>query len=133
MEIESFVERGPTAEVVVRGVVTLEELAGMYRRVFAECSRRQIGAVLVDLSGAEGTLEATERATLVEMLSRELDRGVVLASVLNGSQFLPTRLGQLMAQNRGFRVREFTDREEASAWILSTLAPPPPDTGDDLL
>jgi hypothetical protein len=127
VQIEKFLNHGRFAEFVLGGSMTLYGLKDLLRQVFAECGRLGIGGAVVDVAGVSGTLTASDRAELVGSLSDELPRGIAVAMVLNDDQFLPTRLGELMAQNRGFRTREFRQREEAVAWLAAALAPPPPE------
>lgn len=127
MKFERIEERERLVEFTLSGIIELRAFMDALVVAHDRCVSSGRWGALFDLRGATGTLMADERARMVAELSPAWNRKVVLAVVLTEEQFLPTRFGQLAAQNRGVRTREFTEREPALAWLASVLADPPHD------
>jgi hypothetical protein len=62
---------------------------------------------------------------IARMLPNDLVHGIVLAVVVHEAQHLDERPGQLAAQNRGIRAREFTSIDAAEAWLGAVLRDAP--------
>lgn len=133
MNFGRIVERELYVEFVLSGEINLTGLTAALKAAHDECGKRSRNGALVDLRHAAGTLTAAERSQLVEALAPGWNRALVIAIVLSNEQFLPTRFGQLAAQNRGLRTREFRTSEEAAAWLVSAFVAPPPDESFDLV
>jgi len=133
MKFDRIDERERLVEFTLSGEIEFHGFIDALRSAHERCVSSERWGALFDVRGASGTLTAEERARLVAALAPEWNRKVVLAMVLGGEQFLPTRFGQLAAQNRGVRTVEFKERETALAWLTTVLADEPHDERLDSL
>jgi hypothetical protein len=133
MQFDRIDERDRLVEFTLSGEIELEGLMDALRVVHQRCVTSGRWGALLDVRGASGTLTAEERMRLITELLPEWNRKVVLAMLLGEQQFLPSRFGQLAAQNRGVRTREFTEREPALAWLATVVADEPHDERLDTL
>jgi hypothetical protein len=96
---------------------SLEISLGYWKRLFAECERNGIRKLLVEENLSEG-LTAAETFTLCTELPKLATAPVRVAFVDrcadhdNLNQF-----GEMVASNRGLRVRVFPNIEEAERWL----------------
>lgn len=81
--------------------------------------------LLADLRNVQGRLTATEQIFLGELVAQNLPHLDRMASVVPESEI--TRNSESAAQELGMKLRVFTSRDEAVAWLLAPafLAPPP--------
>jgi len=93
--------------------------------VLKQCRTQRSRGALLDFSETTSTLTALERMDIARMLPNDLAHGVVLAVVVHQAQHLAERPGQLAAQNRGIRAREFTSIDAAAAWLSAVLRDAP--------
>ncbi|MFA6955481.1 MAG: hypothetical protein WC538_06370 [Thermoanaerobaculia bacterium] len=133
MQFDRIDERDRLVEFTLSGEIDLQGLMVALRIAQERCVTSGRWGALFDIRGASGTLTAEERMQLITALLPEWNRKVVLAMLLGDEQFLPSRFGQLAAQNRGVRTREFKEREPALAWLATVLADEPHDERLDSL
>lgn len=76
--------------------------------------------LLADLRNVEGRLTATEQIFLGELVAQNLPHLDRMASVVPENEI--TRNSEKAAQQLGMKLRVFTSRDEAVAWLLSPPA-----------
>jgi len=133
MQFDRIDERERLVEFTLSGEIELRGFIDAVRVAHERCVSSGRWGALFDVRGASGTLTAEERMRLITEVVPGWNRKVVLAVVLADEQFLPSRFGQLAAQNRGVRTVEFKDRETALAWLETVLADEPHDPRLDSL
>jgi hypothetical protein len=77
---------------------------------------RKPRSVLVDLRGIPGPITFMDRFRMGELAGQYLS-GCTLATLLDEQQHDPTRIGLLVARNRGADIEFFTNEAEAYAWM----------------
>lgn len=77
--------------------------------------------LLADLRNVEGRLTAPEQIFLGELVAQNLPHLDRMASVVPENEI--TRNSEKAAQQLGMKLRVFTSRDEAVAWLLSPVAP----------
>lgn len=121
MEISNIENRGTYAEFRVVGAVDLPGMIEALANVNAHCQRQGLKGALVNLTEASGTLDGLDRFKLAHAALEVWNRDTCLSVLLDAAQTEPGPIGQLVAQNRGFRVRVFTKRESAIGWIETAV------------
>ncbi len=121
MQLASITPRRWHAEFRFEGPIEFQATLTAFADVLAHCQAHELRGALVDFRATEGTLTALERMEIARMMAPEWTRGIILAVVVNLAQHLDERPGQLAAQNRGIRVREFTSAEAANDWLTAVL------------
>lgn len=121
MNLDSITPRGRYAELSYSGAIDRAATEGAFAEALQHCLSRGLRAALLDFSATTGTLSALDRMDIARRLAPEWQRGILLAVVVSRAQHLDERPGQLAAQNRGIRAREFLDRQAAVAWLTACL------------
>ena len=110
------------AEFRVTGHIDFGGLKQTLERVHEHCSDEGLKGAFVDLTSTTGTLDGMERFELAHALLPNWNREICLSIVIPAERAEPGQYGQLVAQNRGYRVRVFTQREPALGWIESAVS-----------
>jgi len=121
MNLASVEDRGGFAEFRYSGSLDLAEIARASLSVLVHCQSEGLKGALIDLRETEGTLDPLERIDFARSIAPEWNRDILLAFVLHPSQHVPSRPGELAAQNRGMRTRTFLDHQMATAWLLANV------------
>jgi len=111
-EREGYLEAvlGPTA----RAAYVFRQL----EEIFEVCVARKPARLFVDFSPVSGTFSTLERYEL-GMIGARLAPYVGRVAVLLLPEVIdPEKFGAQVARNRGLHVDNFTDRDEALAWLL---------------
>ena len=103
---------GPTA---MKSFVELVETMG--RETLFWSDRK----LLVDLRDVEGALSPTEQVFLGELVAQDLPHLERIASVVPPDRI--TRNSETAAQGLGMRLRVFTAKDEAIAWLTAQASP----------
>lgn len=109
-----------TVRVLGRGLI--ERKAETFQALAAAIKTRSPQATLVDLRAVSGPITFMDRYLVGEQTGRFLS-GLTVAALMTEEQADPERIGQKVAQNRGARVKVFTDPAEAEAWLKKYAAP----------
>jgi len=125
MQLTHTIRRDQYAEFRYTGDVDFASVIDAFAGVLKHCRTERIRGALLDFSETTSTLTALERMDVARMLPGDLAHGIVLAVVVHQSQHLDERPGQLAAQNRGIRAREFTSIDAAEAWLGAVLRDAP--------
>jgi len=121
MELISTTPRDRYVEFRYTGDVDFASVIDAFGAVLRHCRTGRIHGALLDFSATTSTLTALERMDIARMLPHDLAHGIVLAVVVHPTQHLDERPGQLAAQNRGIRAREFTEMGAAVDWLGAVL------------
>ncbi len=72
--------------------------------------------VLIDTLSIKTALNTSKRYTFATVVSHHL-RGLTIAIVMHPPLFEPERFGEMVANNLGLQLREFTTFDEAYTWL----------------
>lgn len=125
MQLTDTILHAQYIEFRYAGDVDFASVIDAFAGVLKHCQSHRIRGALLDYSGTTSTLTALERMDIARLLPNDLAHGLVLAVVVHHAQHLDDRPGQLAAQNRGIRAREFTSLDAAEAWLVAVLRDPP--------
>jgi hypothetical protein len=123
--------------VEATGTFSLAEAKRKFLEVLGAVERHKVGKVLFDgrgLKGNPGTIErfcygAFAARGAAEYAVRNRCASPEFAYVLQVPVLDPDRFGEVVAVNRGLRVRTFDNLDDACGWLGITAADPP-DSGD---
>jgi len=125
MQLTGTIQHDLYIEFRYTGDVDFASVIDAFAGVLKQCRTQRSRGALLDFSETTSTLTALERMDIARMLPNDLAHGVVLAVVVHQAQHLAERPGQLAAQNRGIRAREFTSIDAAAAWLSAVLRDAP--------
>ena len=103
-----------------RGMYSFEEGCLLIRGVLAEADQRGATKVLVDGLQMGGSPTMVERYALSEFLAREMvELGISPRLAFLGKEPLvdPNRFGEIVARNRGVRMKTVEEMEDAVRWL----------------
>lgn len=101
---------------------SLELSKEYWLKVLSECSKRRYKKLLIE-EDLDGILTSTETYELAVWLSKQNFNNTLVAFVdLHTDHFDSNQLGEIIATNRGFRVRLFANTNEAVRWLSSITA-----------
>jgi hypothetical protein len=111
--------------VTATGKFSLAEAKRTFLAVVKTVEEHRVGKVLFDGRGLKGKPETIERFYYGAFAAREVGQYAVrnrcpspeFAYVLHVPVLDPYRLGEMVAVNRGMRVKVFGDLEGARAWL----------------
>ena len=106
--------------VTVAGTRNLQTILAMSKDILMACVEKKVKKVLVDVRALKGRLSITNTYHLAdEQFPKMRDRSVITHNAIvdlkefkNSYKFL-----ELVAQNRGYMLRIFSDPEQAMAWL----------------
>jgi hypothetical protein len=100
----------------------MKEIWPQFEWIGEFCKRANKNKLLLDLTGAPGSIHFAERV-LLEVQSQDfiLYKIFKVAVVSRPEQLDRNKFGETVARNRGVNVRVFTTVEDAEKWLL--LAP----------
>jgi hypothetical protein len=125
MQLTGTIQHDLYVEFRYTGDVDFASVIDAFAGVLKHCRAQRCRGALLDFSGTTSTLTALERMDIARMLPNDLAHGIVLAVVVHQAQHLEERPGQLAAQNRGIRAREFTSIDAAATWLSAVLRDTP--------
>jgi hypothetical protein len=105
------------------GEFNFEDACSMIQEVLAESGQRGATKVLVDCLQMGGSPTMVERYTLSEFLAREIVelKGFPRLAFLGKEPLVdPNRFGELVATNRGVRMKTVEQMEDALNWLGDT-------------
>ena len=105
---------------IARGARTREAVASIAEEIVAKCTSQQVSRVLVDVRNLEGRLSITDSFMLfIHEFPQLRKQGVVKKAAIVDQKSNQERLHffETIARNRGFKIRTFTDAEEAACWL----------------
>ncbi len=120
MTLQVEIEEKP-AYFVARysGSGTLSEACQSFEAIAERCRSASKRRALLDISGAQLTASFADRVDVGMRAFVFAQHGIRLTMACAPEQVDPGRIGELVAQNRGVRVRVFTSLPEAEAWLLA--------------
>lgn len=102
---------------VIGGKDSLELSKEYWSKVLSECSKRRCQKLLIE-EDLEGVLSSTEIYELAVWLSKQNFKNTFVAFVdVHADHFDSNQLGEIIATNRGFRVKLFANAGEAVKWL----------------
>jgi hypothetical protein len=115
---------GPVFYVSLHGTVNGPEVESTYRALLGACLRGGCTDMLVDALAADGDLSMLERFDFGKSVAEHnaaaegvLGEAVRVAIVADPPLAHPTRFGELVALNRGARVKVANGVDEAFRWF----------------
>ena len=119
--------------VEATGQFSLAEAKRKFLEVLGAVERQKVGKVLFDGRGLKGNPGAIERFYYGAFAARGATEYAVrnryaspeFAYVLQVPVLDPNRFGEVVATNRGMRVRTFDNLDAACGWLGVALANPP--------
>jgi hypothetical protein len=103
------------------GIRTRQSVAAVTKMVFEKAVELGFPKVLVEVTNLEGTLSVLDSYSLVVDVFRSIRwRGITKAAVVDadGSR-IQMAFSEIVARNRGYNYRIFTDKEQAIKWLLA--------------
>ena len=107
-------------QLAVSGAATMKNFVDLVGTMGQETVLWSDRRVLVDLREVEGELTPTEQIFLGELVAQDLPHLERVASVVPAERI--TRNSETAAQDLGMKLRVFTSKDDAVAWLTS--APP---------
>lgn len=98
---------------------SLDMSKDFWLRILAEGEKRRYKKILIE-ENIEGNLTASEIYDFSVWLSKQkVDNVLVAFTDVHTEHLESNQFGELIATNRGFRVRVFATRDEAIKWLES--------------
>jgi hypothetical protein len=86
------------------------------------CIERNLKLLLVDIRGLQDYQPTTTERYQIGMHGASISRGLdKVAALGTPQQITPDQFASVVAQNRGLRIRGFTDPAQAVQWLLETV------------
>ena len=98
---------------------TAEDIWGRFEFLVEQCKLTKHNKLLVDGRGAQMTLSGLDAFFLGEKSQIFIKNRIKAVGVGRPERADLHRFSELVAQNRGFRLRVFTDVQAAEVWLLS--------------
>ncbi|HSI55106.1 MAG TPA: STAS/SEC14 domain-containing protein [Ramlibacter sp.] len=106
-------------QVAVAGPAAMKSFVELVETMGQETLFWSDRRVLVDLRDVEGALNPTEQVFLGELVAQDLPHLERIASVVPADRI--TRNSETAAQDLGMRLRVFTSKDEAIAWLTAEV------------
>ena len=96
---------------------SVEDAVTYGEKIIEACAECQCNKILVDESRMTGVLDKIGQYELVRRLAMNAPHDLKIALVVNPDNYQDTSFGALVAENRGYHIRAFTDLSEARQWV----------------
>lgn len=106
------------------GAGEIAQVTRQFARLAEECQGTRKPRLLLDLSGVDTPLTAIDRFELGREAVAFAQHEIQVAVIAAPHQLHSERFGELVAQNRGVKVRVFADRSAGEAWLGEDKSPP---------
>lgn len=113
-------------QLAVSGAATMKNFVELVATMGQETVLWSDRRVLVDLRGVDGELTPTEQVFLGELVAQDLPHLERVASLVPAERI--THNSESAAQGLGMKLRVFTSKDDAIAWVT---AQPVPDAAPD--
>ena len=111
----------PYVQLAVSGTATMKNFVEQVNTMGQETVLWSDRRVLVDLRGVEGELTPTEQVFLGELVAQDLPHLERVASLVPAERI--THNSESAAQGLGMKLRVFTSKNDATAWVTAPSAP----------
>jgi hypothetical protein len=119
MSIQLQMEQMPdylAARFIGSGVA--EEVWRQFKLIAEHCKRAKDNKLLIDITGAEGTISVIEKYLAAEEARIFARYGIKVAFIETPERMDSRKFFLLTARNRGIDVEAFTDFRAAEEWLL---------------
>jgi hypothetical protein len=95
-----------------------EDVWRQFELIAEHCKRANGDKLLIDITGAEGTVSIIEKYLAVEESRIFARYGIKVVFIETPERIDPRRFFLVAARNRGINVEAFTDFQSAQEWLL---------------
>jgi hypothetical protein len=117
-----FEARNSLLIVRVTGTVSSGDPARILEEALAHCTPGRFSAVLIDVSGQTGTVDAIHRYRAAEYYGRHWPRELPLAMLEDRERSVQDYLFETVTSKCGIKAKVFCDLQEALVWLPSNAA-----------
>lgn len=111
-------ERKGYLEVVLQPTTSVDHILRQFEEILQICIARKPARMFVDFSSVSGKFSTLQRYDLGMIGSRFAPHVGRVAVLVSPAVIDPEKFAAQVARNRGLNVDNFTDRDEALAWLL---------------
>ena len=96
---------------------SVDEAVAYGEKIIEACNEFKCSRILVDESRMTGVLDKIGQYELVRRLAMNAPHDLKVAMVVNQDNYQDTSFGTLVAENRGYHIKAFTELADAQEWL----------------